>query len=103
MAATPGTPVQDRGEAGRPAIGHWARYAACRASRVDPELFFPVSDARPALPQLAAAKRICACCPVRANCVAWALGTGEPAGIWGGTTPQERRVLRRVRGRPCPP
>jgi WhiB family redox-sensing transcriptional regulator len=46
--------------------------------------------------QAEAAKRICASCPVRANCLVSALRTGESAGIWGGTTPEERRILRRL-------
>jgi hypothetical protein len=29
------------------------------------------------------------------HCLDWALRAGEPAGIWGGTTPDERRLLRR--------
>jgi WhiB family redox-sensing transcriptional regulator len=63
---------------------------------MDPELFFPVGEAGPALMQAEAAKRICASCPVRANCLASALRAGESAGIWGGTTPEERRILRRL-------
>ncbi|WP_442942109.1 WhiB family transcriptional regulator [Nonomuraea sp. NBC_00507] len=27
-------------------------------------------------------------------CLDWALRTGEPDGVWGGTTPAERRRLR---------
>jgi WhiB family redox-sensing transcriptional regulator len=73
-------------------IEHWTDLAACRA--VDPELFFPVSTSGPALDQVAEAKRVCASCSVRSNCLAWALRAGESAGIWGGTTPDERRYLR---------
>jgi WhiB family redox-sensing transcriptional regulator len=87
------------GDAGKQAIGHWTGYAACHVPGVDPELFFPLADAGPALPRVAAAKRICAGCPVRVNCLGWALRAGEPAGIWGGTTPEERRGLRRAQGR----
>jgi WhiB family redox-sensing transcriptional regulator len=73
-------------------IEHWTDLAACRA--VDPELFFPVSTSGPALDQVAEAKRVCASCPVQSDCLAWALRAGESAGIWGGTTPDERRYLR---------
>jgi WhiB family transcriptional regulator, redox-sensing transcriptional regulator len=73
-------------------IEHWTDFAACRG--VDPELFFPVSASGPALDQVAEAKRVCASCPVRPDCLAWALRAGESAGIWGGTTPEERRYLR---------
>ena len=77
----------------RPVIGHWTGRAACRAPGTDPEVFFPVSDTPPPA-QLAAARQICARCPVKAPCLEWALRTGEPAGIWAGTTPAERRFLR---------
>lgn len=73
-------------------IEHWTDLAACRG--VDPELFYPVSVAGPAEEQVEEAKRVCAGCPVTADCLSWALRAGEPAGIWGGTTPEERRYLR---------
>jgi WhiB family transcriptional regulator, redox-sensing transcriptional regulator len=71
---------------------HWTSYAACRGS--DPELFYPVGYAGPALDQVARAKAICAECVVQRDCLAWALRAGEPDGVWGGTTPDERRYLR---------
>ncbi|MGH3981118.1 MAG: WhiB family transcriptional regulator, partial [Pseudonocardiaceae bacterium] len=40
----------------------WRHSAACRDE--DPELFFPVGDDGPALVQIAAAKTVCARCPV---------------------------------------
>lgn len=75
----------------------WAEDAACRASSVDPELFFPLSESGLGASQVAAAKAVCARCPVAAQCLTWALRSGEAAGIWGGTTPDERRLLRRIR------
>ena len=72
---------------------HWTDLAACRG--VDPELFYPVSATGPGLEQVDEAKRVCAGCPVTSECLSWALRAGEPAGIWGGTTPDERRHLRR--------
>jgi WhiB family redox-sensing transcriptional regulator len=77
----------------RPAIGYWTERAACRAPGTDPEVFFPASDTPPPA-QLSAARQICARCPVKAPCLEWALRNGEPAGIWAGTTPAERRFLR---------
>ena len=74
----------------------WTERAACHEPGVDPELFFPVSESGLAAGEAAAAKAICARCPVAAECLAWALRAGEPAGIWGGTTPEERRLSRRV-------
>jgi WhiB family redox-sensing transcriptional regulator len=40
------------------------------------------------------AKRICRGCPVQIQCLAWALASGVTDGVWGGTTPDERRVIR---------
>lgn len=42
-----------------------------------------------------AAKAVCATCPVRAECLAWALDTRDPHGVTGGLTPEERWLLRR--------
>ncbi|MFD0634201.1 WhiB family transcriptional regulator [Catenulispora yoronensis] len=38
-----------------------------------------------------AAKRICAGCPVREECAAFAVALGERHGTWGGLTDKERR------------
>jgi len=73
----------------------WVRGALCMGA--DPELFFPEGAGEPALRSIARAKAVCAACPVRADCLEWALGVGEADGIWGGTTPHERRILRRTR------
>jgi len=66
----------------------WMLRGACRGE--DPELFFPISSAGPALAQVSSAKAVCARCPVRVNCLTYALIT-QPEGIWGGTTREERR------------
>jgi WhiB family transcriptional regulator, redox-sensing transcriptional regulator len=73
----------------------WRHRAACRD--VDPELFFPAAD--PGKPlgakQLALPKAVCRRCPVKADCLAWALVTGQDAGVWGGLCAEERRELKR--------
>jgi WhiB family redox-sensing transcriptional regulator len=69
--------------------------AACRDH--DPELFFPVTSHGPGLEQLAAAKAVCAGCPIQNACLRWALETGQEAGVWGGTGEDDRRALRRTR------
>lgn len=73
----------------------WMPRGACRGE--DPELFFPVTAAGPALAQVFAAKAVCFRCAVRAACLSYALATGQ-AGIWGGTTQEERHVMRRSSG-----
>lgn len=44
------------------------------------------------------AKLICTGCPVKDECLAFALENGERFGIWGGLTETERRTLARQRG-----
>lgn len=44
-----------------------------------------------------AAREMCACCPVRAECLEFALDNKEQHGIWGGTSERERRKLRSAR------
>ena len=50
--------------------------------------------------QVFAAKAVCFGCAVRAACLSFALATGQ-AGIWGGTTQEERRAMRRPSGFPA--
>ncbi|HEX2027402.1 MAG TPA: WhiB family transcriptional regulator [Nitriliruptorales bacterium] len=70
----------------------WRADAACAAE--DPELFFPTGTAGPeARDQIAAAKSVCRRCRVRIPCLEFAIVHGEDEGIWGGTTPEERRTL----------
>lgn len=71
---------------------NWREDAACL--HADPELFFPIASMGPALDQIEEAKRICAACPVRRPCLAWALEQGIVSGIWGGTSEAERRAMR---------
>lgn len=71
----------------------WQHRAACRDE--DPELFFPISDVGPGAQQTAQAKAICARCPVRTECLNYALENRLDYGIFGGTTETERRELAR--------
>lgn len=64
---------------------------ACQGE--DPELFFPVAVRGPGLVQVMAAKAVCLRCAVRADCLSYALAGGQ-AGVWGGTTQEERRAMR---------
>ncbi len=70
----------------------WRDDAACRDA--DPDLFFPIGTTGAALRQMDEAKRICRTCPGHIQCLAWALDNGVTDGVWGGTTPEERRVIR---------
>ncbi|WP_460539221.1 WhiB family transcriptional regulator [Glycomyces halotolerans] len=51
----------------------------------------------------AAAKRICAACEVKDDCLDVALKYGEDYGIWGGLTAVERRGLKARIPRPAEP
>lgn len=66
----------------------WMQRSACLD--IDPELFYPSKgDA----PRSRTARRICGGCPVRDECLAYAVKHHEVFGIWGGRTPRERREL----------
>lgn len=71
----------------------WRNLAICRDT--DPELFFPVGTTGYALVQIDRAKQVCGECPVQSECLDYALETNQDSGIWGGTSEEERRQLRR--------
>ncbi|WP_202551109.1 WhiB family transcriptional regulator [Streptomyces sp. SID8352] len=72
--------------------GWWAR-AACAGT--DPDAFY--ADGPDSHNQRTLAQQVCAACPVRAECAAHAIQTGENWGMWGGMTQKELR-RRRLRG-----
>ena len=82
--------------------GAWQKEGACRTE--DPELFFPVGQTSSAKAQAELAKAVCCRCPVMGQCLQWALETRVEDGVWGGTTEEERRSMRRraVRGKGRP-
>ncbi len=71
----------------------WRHSALCRDE--DPELFFPIGTVGPAERQVVEAKAVCRQCAVTQDCLDWALATGQDAGVWGGLSEDERRLLRR--------
>ena len=75
----------------------WRAASACNDE--DPELFFPIGTTGPAVEQAIVAKRICAVCEVREQCLEYAIETNQDSGIWGGMTEDERRTLKRQRQR----
>jgi WhiB family redox-sensing transcriptional regulator len=68
----------------------WREYALC--TQTDPDDFHPLDGDRAAARR---AKKVCAECPVRAECLTWALDHDERFGVWVGTTERERRDMRR--------
>ena len=71
----------------------WRGVASCRDT--DPDLFFPIGTTGPALEQIEAAKIVCLACPAQEPCLEFALATNQESGVWGGTSEDERRKLRR--------
>lgn len=69
----------------------WMAQAECADS--SPDLFFPET---PGPENCADAKAICAVCPVRVQCLHYAM-THRMAGVWGGTSEADRRRIRRKR------
>ena len=71
----------------------WQLLGACRGE--DSELFFHPESERGSqrTRREAAAKAICARCPVAARCLTHALISGEPYGVWGGLSEVERQAL----------
>ena len=71
--------------------------ALCNTADIDPNLWFPESK-----PEWIAARKnltpICAECPVKINCLEFALENFIFEGMWAGTTPMERRNIMSDRG-----
>ena len=72
----------------------WRQQAICRDT--DPDLFFPVGTTGQALVQIERAREVCNQCPVKRDCLEFALETNQDSGIWGGTSEEERRAIRRA-------
>jgi WhiB family redox-sensing transcriptional regulator len=73
----------------------WRNEALCRDT--DPELFFPVGNTGDAIGQIELARTVCNDCQVRSQCLEFALATNQDCGVWGGTSEDERRRIRRER------
>jgi len=66
----------------------WRDRALC--AQVGGDWWFP--EANKKAPE---AKAICQACPVRAQCLQYALDAGETAGIWAGYSGRQLRRMRR--------
>lgn len=75
-------------------VESWQERAACRGPQA--AVFFPPSQAERKDEREARerrAKTICDGCPVRRECLDYALQIREPHGIWGGLNEVERKHL----------
>jgi WhiB family redox-sensing transcriptional regulator len=77
----------------------WQDRAACRG--MDVLLFFGPDDEprQPREIREAKAKAVCKLCPVRVQCLDYALRNSIRHGIWGGLNEEERARERRRRAR----
>lgn len=66
----------------------WQERALC--AQADPEAWFPEKGG-----STREAKKICLDCPVRAECLEYALANEERFGVWGGLSERERRKLKK--------
>jgi WhiB family transcriptional regulator, redox-sensing transcriptional regulator len=66
----------------------WQVDALC--AQTDPEAFFPEKGG-----STRDAKKVCAACNVKQDCLDYALANDERFGIWGGLSERERRKLKR--------
>lgn len=70
----------------------WTDDALCRQTGIDDVTWFPGKGG-----SVKDAKRICLSCPVRRDCLTYALEHFERYGVWGGLTERERRALLKRR------
>lgn len=76
-----------------PGPADWRHEAACLAH--DAEKWFPIGTTGPAIRQMEEAIAVCMGCPVRAQCLRYALDNRIVDGIWGGMGEDERQSLKR--------
>lgn len=93
MTAPLGGPVNEWGDnlPHRPLLPFLDGSELC--AQTDPDLFFPESGDE-GLRQRNA-KAVCRACTLRVPCLEYALDEQVAFGIWGATTPRERRDMRR--------
>lgn len=78
----------------------WQDRGRCRD--LDPDLFFPPLESESSEQRQAresAAKAVCAACPVRTDCLSWAISNRERLGVWGGLNERERQAATALRRR----
>lgn len=88
------TAILEESVSARRPIGHdwddtreWTVDAACRT--VDLDVFFPGRGE-----STGPAESVCAGCPVRVDCLVFAVTNGELYGVWGGVGERSRRRIR---------
>lgn len=80
----------------------WQERGLCRTC--DAAIFFPPMHFEPKAEREAReikAKAVCGNCPVRVECLEWALDAREPFGIWGGHSELDRKHILAGRLEAC--
>lgn len=72
-----------------PSDPDWRQRALC--AQTDPDAFYPEKGG-----STRAAKKVCDVCPVRVECLAYALEHDSQHGVWGGLDDRERRRLKKL-------
>jgi len=73
---------------------NWMKRAACAPAYVDPEIFHPMDHDQETRQR---ARRVCARCPVKSECLEDAIATKDAFGIRGGMTAPQRARLAQQR------
>ena len=76
----------------RPVETNWMSQGNCADK--PPSLFFPSDGVG-----VDVARRTCADCPVKSECLEYALENRIAHGVWGGTSERERRRILKARAR----
>jgi WhiB family redox-sensing transcriptional regulator len=66
---------------------------------IGPDLFFPEGAGGGQSGTAVTAKQICKSCPVRLQCLEYAIANREQYGVWGGAAPRDRRKIAAQRAR----
>lgn len=72
----------------------WVRQGSC-AGTGNPEAWHPGYTA---LPESLDVIKVCRTCPVRRECLDFAMADRRLPGVWGGTTTMQRQQIRRAAG-----
>lgn len=83
---------------------NWRASAVC-AQVDDPEQFFPIDTGPAGAAAVACAKKVCASCPVRTECLTDVMASEDPAERWGvvgGLSAQDRTALHLNQRQPAP-
>lgn len=81
-------------------VPEWHEWALCGGLSFA-AFFGAASDDRPTMKrsEISYARGICSGCPVKRDCLDWALGRGEAFGVWGGTSGRQRsRMQAEIKG-----